>query len=170
MDKNYYEILGINPNTEQSLIKAAAQAKANAINEAFRQLSDTERQQAQSKIQMQVNEINEAFRVLNDVEQRKMYDAQRVNQQQASSRATPKRQLPVVDAGAITAQSSNKEGNSFGRLLERMTITPPTLKDIIIFVLALLFFLYMLSGLFVEPQGPSEPSKLSLGAMQKKVP
>ncbi|ALG68052.1 J domain-containing protein [Beggiatoa leptomitoformis] len=164
MDKNYYEILGISPDTDQSLIKAAAQLKANTINEAFRQLNDTEKQHNQASIQAQVNEINEAFRVLNDVEQRKMYDAQRINKQYGS---VSKRQLP--DAKQTVKQQTTQTG-VLSHLLERMTITPPAFKDVVIFAIALLFFLYMLSGLFVNPQGPNEPSELNLGAMQKKRP
>jgi len=57
MDKilnNYYEILEIEPSTDQSLIIKAAQAK--------------------------VAKINQAFRILNNPQQRKLYDAQLMNE------------------------------------------------------------------------------------------
>jgi curved DNA-binding protein CbpA len=138
--KNYYQILGISPDTEQLAIKAAAQAKAN--------------------------EINEAFRILNDPEQRKAYDL--------SLRESSKPSEPIAKSQSTQAtppkfkvkgESRQRFTNMLGSWSEYLHIeTPSSLRDVVIFAIALVFFVYMLGQFFFPPpiNPPAQPS-LSLG-------
>ncbi|MCV6639388.1 hypothetical protein [Candidatus Albibeggiatoa sp. nov. NOAA] len=136
--KNYYQILGISPDTDQSEIKAAAQAKAN--------------------------EINEAFRILNDPEQRSTYDQTLkaeleppVPQTQTSRSATP----PKFKVAGENRKRFTNMLSSWGEYLHLET---PSARDVTIFMVALVFFVYMLGQfLFPPPLTPPSQPALSLG-------
>jgi curved DNA-binding protein CbpA len=132
--KNYYQILGINPDTDQSKIKAAAQAKAD--------------------------EINEAFRVLNDPEKRKAYDltlSPIIKPEITPSTSKP----PEFKVAGENQQRFISMLSSWG---EYLRIETPSLRDVMIFMVALVFFMYMLVQFMFPPPitAPSQPA-LSLG-------
>lgn len=163
MTKDYYAILGIAPDTDQALIKDAAQARAN--------------------------EISEAFRVLGDIEQRKKYDALRMNTASATTHRTSAPTAILTEtaaqapasaefSNASPAQSKHKQrssiqfsqkqqsrqaGNTFvpdigggglmNNLLAKMKIDPPnSAREVVIFLLSVVFVAYMASGFFADPQ------------------
>lgn len=132
--KNYYQILGINPDTDQSKIKAAAQAKAD--------------------------EINEAFRVLNDPEKRKAYDLTLL--------PTIKPEITPPTSKPPEFKVAGENHQRFISMLslwgEYLRIETPSLRDVMIFMVALVFFMYMLIQFMFPPPitVPSQPA-LSLG-------
>ncbi|WP_353572946.1 J domain-containing protein [Candidatus Albibeggiatoa sp. nov. BB20] len=143
--KNYYQILGISPNTDPSEIKAAAQAKAN--------------------------EINEAFRVLNDPEKRQAYDLSLLPKQPEAEplKPVPKPQIAQSTATPpkfkVSGESRRRFTDMIGSWSEYLRIEAPTsLRDVVIFMLAVVFLLYMLGQfLFPPPINPPSQPSLSLG-------
>jgi curved DNA-binding protein CbpA len=146
MTKDYYAILGIKPDTDQSLIKTAAQAQAN--------------------------EINEAFRVLNDPETRAAYDAiwqQHYAQDKGISSPNqsvvmPSSSAPIMGAYgehnpprssvafATHSKKSLRENHNtiFSQLAAKVRIQAPnSIREILILLLAVVFFVYVASGFFV---------------------
>lgn len=145
MTKDYYSILGISPDTDQALIKAAAQARAN--------------------------EINEAFHVLGDPAQRQAYDAARNSSiaanfvtapemaaNQTSSAETTKVYRSSVQFSQGRRRQSTESDNdktgtgisSMNGVLSKLKIeAPSSAKEIIILLLAVVFLGYIASGFFV---------------------
>lgn len=176
--KNYYEILGLNPDAPQSAVKPAAQAKAN--------------------------EINEAFRILNDPEQRKAYDAWltsyagstaspqsnnsdsqadtvAVETYYATAKNTDSKATSGSSTSFVTAPSmrSNAKSNAttatlaikpFMRgVLEKFTyIEVSSFRDVVIFVAALAFFLYMLLSFLGPTPIPPPPENSPLTLSQQR--
>ena len=140
--KDYYQILGINPDTDQTKIKAAAQAKAN--------------------------EINEAFRVLNDPEQRRAYDASLP--QQLPESVTPVKPSPIAQAATtppkfkVAGENRQRFTNMVSSWGEYLHLETPSVRDIVVFTAALAFVIYMALQLVYPPPitPPSQPA-LSLG-------
>jgi hypothetical protein len=147
--KNYYEILGISPDTPQHQIKTAAQAKAN--------------------------EINEAFRVLYNPETRQAYNAQLEQSQQfepkAASPEPTASQIPEYTAPIFkpVKESTPWLKNSISFIGEYLRIETPTMRDIMIFTVALIFFIYMvIQFLFPSPIQPSSSPAIPLGSFSSR--
>lgn len=151
---NYYEILGISKEANQATITQAAQLKAKELNSEFEQLSDAEKQLAFQTMQAKANQINVAFRILSHPEQRQAYD----------NTLTPVEipvQEPTEKPALRHASLSSSPAPALKNWSEKLTTIekPSSIKEIIMFVAALLFFLYMLSGFFI----PATPSPLPPG-------
>ncbi len=178
--RNYYEILGISPTTEQALIKAAAQRKAN--------------------------EINEAFRVLNDPQQRHLYDAKVLNlnlpanantiENGGAVNSTLDKTTGSTSATTKTPQETNtapvnnrsyrssvrfstqKEVQAGSQLTlwwqnmkSRMSIEAPTsIRDVVIFIAALAFVGYMASGFFTSPTERFAKERVELKRLSAQQP
>jgi curved DNA-binding protein CbpA len=140
---NYYQILGISPDTDSSKIKAAAQAKAN--------------------------EINEAFRVLNDPEKRQAYD-KTLAKQADIKRSDPVSKPQIIPTTTtppkfkVSGESRQRFANMLSSWGEYLHIETPSFRDVVILMVALVFFLYMLGQFFFPPPiiPPAQPA-LSLG-------
>jgi DnaJ-class molecular chaperone len=176
MDKksnNCYEILGIEPLAESSSIATTAKAKVEQINQAFRILNDPQQRelydiQLVSKstaenfyalfgIESDVDavslkaaarakaiEIDKAFRILIDPEKRKIYD-ESLTRTTARSRRT-KRYVNTI--GSVSPRESIFK-QWYARLADNLsTFETPSMQDIVIFILSLLFFVYMVSLFF----------------------
>jgi DnaJ-class molecular chaperone len=147
---NYYEILGISAEADQATITQAAQIKAKELNLEFEKLSDVEKHGAYQTMQAKANQINVAFRILSHPEQREAY-----NKTLLAAHAEIVAEKPILRH----ANLSNSEPKSFRHWTERFTTVekPSSTRDVVVFVVALLFFLYMLSG-FLMPASPVIPA------------
>jgi curved DNA-binding protein CbpA len=150
---NYYEILGVSTEADPATITQAAQVKAKELNREFETLSDMEKHGAYQAMQAKANQINVAFRILSHPEQRQAYD----------------QTLSVVPIETIVAEkptlrhaslSSSDPQQPVIRWTERFTTIekPESMRDIAVFVIALLFFLYMLSGFLIPSSPPIPPA------------
>jgi len=144
---NYYQILGISPDTDSSKIKAAAQAKAN--------------------------EINEAFRVLNDPDKRNAYDMTLVAKPADVVRPEPVSEPEITYSTTstttppqfkVSGESRQRFTNMLSSWSEHLHIETPSFRDVAILSVALVFFFYMLGQFFFPPPitPPAQPA-LSLG-------
>ena len=139
--KDYYQILSIERDTDQTEIKAAAQAKAN--------------------------EVNEAFRVLNDPEQRRAYDASLSQQSPASitpEQLSPTSQVTTPPKFKVAGENRQRFKNMLNSWGEYLHLETPSVRDMVLFTAALTFVIYMALQLIYPPpiMPPSQPS-LSLG-------
>jgi|JFJP01.1.fsa_nt_gi DnaJ-class molecular chaperone len=148
---NYYEILGINLEADQATITQAAQIKAKELNSEFEKLSDAEKHGAYQVMQAKANQINVAFRILSHPEQREAY-----NKTLLTAHVEIATEKPALRHASLSSASS--EPQSFSHWTGKFTTIekPESTRDIVIFVVALLFFLYMLSG-FLIPSSPVAP-------------
>jgi DnaJ-class molecular chaperone len=112
-------------NADTALVFAAAQAKAI--------------------------EVDKAFRILRDPEKRKMYDEQ-LNQVTTVITSPTRPQRPTKRYVNTVGHVSPRESifkQWFARLSDNLsTFETPSMQDIVIFVLSLLFFVYMVSLFF----------------------
>lgn len=153
---NYYEILGISKEADQAAITQAAQLRAKELNSEFEKLSDAEKQQTYQAMQTKANQINIAFRILSHPEQRQAYDNTLI--------VTVESVLVEATAEKPTLRHANLSSSHTPTLKhwsEKFTTIekPSSAREVLMFVAALLFFLYMLSGFFI----PIQPSPLSPG-------
>jgi len=145
MTKNYYDILGIAPNADLATIQQAARSKAQAVETAYNALSDADKQTAHQNMQAQANEISTAFKVLSDPAQREAYDAEIA----AMLHQATSINMSVNEDITLT-QSTSHEDSAGRKLLKRLTtIDTPSFKDVAIFIVAVAFFAYMVSGFFI---------------------
>ncbi len=125
IDESFYALLGIKLNADTALVLAAAQAKAI--------------------------EIDKAFKILRDPQKRKMYD-ERLNQVTTVVTSPTRSQRPTkryVNTVGHVSPRENIFKQWFARLADNLsTFETPSMQDIVIFVLSLLFFLYMVSLFF----------------------
>lgn len=151
---NYYEILGISKEADQAAITQAAQLKAKELNSEFEKLSDAEKQQAFQTMQAKANQINVAFRILSHPEQRQVYDNTLVTVEVPTQTSTEKPTLRHASSSSSSAPTLKHWSEKFTTIEK-----PSSVREVIMFVAALLFFLYMLSGFFI----PAAPSPLPPG-------
>ncbi len=160
--KNYYEILGISPDVDQSNIKTAAQAKANEINEAFRVLNDPQKRR---EYDLTLPQQQSAKHFANDSQKLEEYDLdlsqQPIKHHEQTSIAKQKETPPKFKTKGENRQWLKNMLNSWGEYLHLET---PSLRDVMIFTIALVFFVYMLMQFIFPPPitPPSQPT-LSLG-------
>lgn len=123
--ESFYTLLGVKLNADTALVFAAAQAKAI--------------------------EVDKAFRILRDPEKRKMYDEQ-LNQVTTVITSPTRSQRPTKRYVNTVGHVSPRESifkQWFARLSDNLsTFETPSMQDIVIFVLSLLFFVYMVSLFF----------------------
>ncbi len=145
MAKDYYQILEISPDTNQELIKVAAQTRANEINEAFRVLSDPLQRQAYDESRHSVTRTSSAAvasapaMAINTASAPETTKVYRSSVQFSQNR---RRQLSTEGAGVGIG--------SMGGVLSKLKIDgPSSAKEIIILVLAIVFLGYVASDFFV---------------------
>ncbi len=162
--RNYYEILGISPTTEQALIKAAAQRKANEINEAFRVLNDPQQRHLYDAKVLKLNLPANSNTIENDSSINPTLD------KTTSSTCSTTKPLLDMESNAVPVNnrrsyrssvrfSTQKEVQAGSQLTlwwqnmkSRMSIEAPTsIRDVVIFIAALAFVGYMASGFFTSP-------------------
>jgi curved DNA-binding protein CbpA len=149
---NYYEILGISPEADQATITQAAQVKAKELNSEFEKLSDVEKHGAYQAMQAKANQINVAFRILSHPEQREAYNK--------TLFPTHVETIAAEKPALRHATLSSSEPPSFKGWTEKFTTVekPESTRDIVVFVVALLFFLYMLSGFLISSPPMTPPA------------
>jgi curved DNA-binding protein CbpA len=151
---NYYEILGISKEADQAAITQAAQLKAKELNSEFEKLSGAEKQQAFQTMQTKANQINIAFRILSHPEQRQAYDNTLAIAELPAEASLEKPTLRHANLSSSHTPSLKHWSEKFTTIEK-----PSSVREVLMFVAALLFFLYMLSGFFI----PATPSPLPPG-------
>ncbi|MEZ5673310.1 MAG: hypothetical protein R3E08_13405 [Thiotrichaceae bacterium] len=108
-----------------------------------------EKHGAYQAMQAKANQVNIAFRILSHPEQRQAYDKTLLA---ACVEVAEKPTLRHASLSSADPQQSDR------RWMERFTTIekPNSTREIVVFVVALLFFLYMLSG-FLIPSPPTIP-------------
>ncbi|OUD13087.1 hypothetical protein TPSD3_10585 [Thioflexithrix psekupsensis] len=146
MTKDYYAILGIKPDTDQSLIKTAAQAQANEINEAFRVLNDPEQRAAYDVIWQQHYAQNSVVSSPNP----SVITASPSSPKMGMHGEHNPPRSSVTFATYSKDKTSSDRGNFLGQLVAKVRIQAPnSMREVLILLLAVVFFVYVASGFFV---------------------